>query len=84
MVMTAIVVWGIAGLAGAPSMTQIVGVAAATSAASPIASSAAETFEVVGLVTHPGPISVSELQTLQPVEKGSCWARPWRATDARA
>jgi DMSO/TMAO reductase YedYZ molybdopterin-dependent catalytic subunit len=60
----AAVVWGGAGLAGAPTVTRVAGAAAATPAASPVASSAAETIAIVGLVTHPGPISVSELQTL--------------------
>ena len=63
-VMAAVVVWGGAGQAGAPTMTRIAGAAAAPPAASPVASSAAETIEVVGLVTNPGPISISELQTL--------------------
>lgn len=60
----AAVVWVSAGPASAPTMTRVAGAAAATPAASPVAASAAETIELVGLVTHPGPILISELQTL--------------------
>ena len=61
-VLVAVLVSGVVGVFGTPAATRLA--VAATPAASPIAASAEETIEFIGLVTHPGPISVSELQTL--------------------
>lgn len=64
LVTAAVMVCGAAGLTGATTTMPVAAAAAATPAPSPVAASTEGTIAFVGLVTHPGPVSVSELQTL--------------------
>jgi DMSO/TMAO reductase YedYZ molybdopterin-dependent catalytic subunit len=67
----------VCGLASTPAMWRAETTFAATPVASPVAGSADETIEFTGLIAHPGPVSVSELQNL-PSETVAVTVR-WRA-----
>jgi DMSO/TMAO reductase YedYZ molybdopterin-dependent catalytic subunit len=62
--MVVIVALMVCGLAGTPTMWHAETAFAATPAASPVAVSADETIELTGLIAHPGPVSISDLQSL--------------------